>query len=75
MYYGELATHSFEYQCGHSAGSVRAYDDAIMWFEKVLANEKKGQKYTTQETIAMLKACKKNWINFCDSWGMGNGEE
>lgn len=70
MYYGELATHSPEYQSGHSTGSVRAYDDAIRWFEEIQANEKKGSKHTTAEVIAMLKACKVQWLEHCESYGM-----
>lgn len=74
MYYGELATHSPEYQCGHSTGSNRAYDDAIYFFEKVSSIEKKGTKYTTDEIISMLKSCKAHWINFCETYGMGLDE-
>lgn len=74
MYYGELNTHSTEYQCGHETGSIRAYDDAIQWFEEVLSNEKKGTKHSTLEVIAMLKACKSNWLHFCETYGMGNDE-
>lgn len=75
MYYGELAKHSPEYQCGHETGSIRAYDDAICWFEIVLANEKKGTKHTTSEVIAMLKACKVEWLRHCEEYGMATDTE
>lgn len=71
MYFGELKAHSYEYQCGHETGSIRAYDDAIHWFEKILANEKKNTKHTTEEVISMLRYCKGLWLDFCDSYGMG----
>lgn len=75
MYYGELASHSPEYQSGHHTGSVRAYDDAIHWFEEVLANEKKGSKYSTAEIIAMLKHCKILWLEHCETFGMGSEDD
>ena len=75
MYYGELSEHSEEYRCGHSSGSVRAYDDAIHWFEEILANEKKGTKHTTSEVIAMLQACKTQWLMHCETYGMGEPME
>ena len=71
MYYGELKEHSKEYQNGHFTGSVRAYDDAIGWFEEIAANEKSGSKHSIGEVIAMLKYCKDNWIRHCEDFGMG----
>lgn len=71
MYFGELAEHSIDYQNGHSTGSARAYDDAIFWFEKILQGEKKGTKHSTEAVIAMLKYAKDNWLNECDTYGMG----
>lgn len=75
MYYGELATRSPEYQWGHEKGSIRAYDDAIMLFERLLANEKKGAKHTTSEVISMLQARKIQWLKHCEEYGMAKDPE
>lgn len=70
MMYGELAEKSMDYQNGHESGSVRAYDDAIAWFRKSAENKPKA-KYTADEVVQILKACKDNWVDFCSTYGMG----
>lgn len=75
MYFGELKEKSPDYVAGHNTGSVRAYDDVISWFEEIAANEKKGTRHTTVETLAMLKYCKENWIHFCETYGMGDPDQ
>lgn len=75
MEYGELKRHSADYQDGHLTGSIRAYDDAITWFEEVLASEKPGTKHTTEAIIQMLQYCKELWIEHCNSYGMAEVPE
>ena len=74
MYFGELKTHSEQYQNGHSTGSVRAYDDAISFFEALARSQKQDghdYTYTPEEIIEKLKQLKFGWIRHCDTFGMG----
>lgn len=70
MFYGELATHSEEYQCGHSSGSVRAYDDAIRLFES-LQSVKPNESFSPSQIVAMLRNAKVVWLQHCDGFGIG----
>jgi len=69
MMYGELKQQSEAYQNGHSTGSVRAYDDAIMHFEQL--SKDKHKKMTPEEVVKELRICKANWLDHCDTFGMG----
>lgn len=77
MYFGELSSHSSEYQCGHETGSIRAYDDAISFFERRLSSDTrlKKQSYTNQQVIDILKVLKDSWLQHCDTFGMANEED
>lgn len=77
MYYGELAENNGSYQSGHSTGSIRAFDHAIMHFEKIALEDKDKlikQKFSAEEVVKILQNRKLEWLDFCDTFGMGKDE-
>ena len=78
MYYGELAEKNASYQSGHSTGSIRAFDSAINHFDKIAREEKDKlmkQKFSAEEVVKILQNRKLEWIEHCDTFGMGKEEE